>query len=46
MKERVSKLTYFTYTTFLENAVYNEYQFQALVTGNQTENQFHLSCTK
>ena len=32
--------------TLLENAVYNEWQFQALVTGNQTENQFHLSCTK
>ena len=32
--------------TLLENAVYNEWQFQELVTGNQTENQFHLSCTK
>ena len=32
--------------TLLENAVYNEWQFQALVTGNRTENQFHLSCTK
>ena len=41
MKERVSKLT-----TLLENAVYNEWQFQALVMGNATENQFHLSCTK
>ena len=30
----------------LENTVYNEWQFQALVTGNRTENQFHLSCTK
>ena len=32
----------------LENAVHNECirQFQALVTGNRTENQFHLSCTK
>ena len=32
--------------TLLENAVYNEWKFQALVTGNRTENQFHLSCTK
>ena len=32
--------------TLLENAVYNEWQFQALVTGNPTENQFHPSCTK
>ena len=32
--------------TLLENAVYNEWQFQALVTGNQIANQFHLSCTK
>ena len=31
--------------TLLENAVNNEWQFQALVTGNRTENQFHLSCT-
>ena len=30
----------------LENAVYNKWQFQALVRGNRTENQFHLSCTK
>ena len=30
--------------TLLENA--NEWQFQALVTGNRTENQFHLSYTK
>ena len=29
----------------LENAVYNEWQFQALVRGNRTENQFYLSCT-
>ena len=29
-----------------ENAVYNKWQFQALVWGNRTENQFHLSCTK
>ena len=27
--------------TFLENAVYSEWQFQALVAGNRTENQFH-----
>ena len=33
-------------STLPENAVYNEWQFQALVTGNRTENQFHLSCTK
>ena len=32
--------------TLLENVVYNEWQFQALVMGNQTEDQFHLSCTK
>ena len=32
--------------TLLENAVYNKWQFQALVRGNRTENQFHLSCTK
>ena len=32
--------------TLLENVVYNEWQFQLLVTGNRTENQFHLSCTK
>ena len=30
----------------LENAAYNKWQFQALVRGNQIENQFHLSCTK
>ena len=29
-----------------ENALYNEWQFQALVTGNRTEKQFLLSCTK
>ena len=30
MKERVSKLTYTTYApTLLENALYNEWQFQA-----------------
>ena len=32
--------------TLLENDVYNEWQFQALVMGNRTEKQFHLSCTK
>ena len=32
--------------TLLEKAVYNKWQFQALVAGNRTENQFHLSCTK
>ena len=32
--------------TLVENAVYNIWQFQALVTGNWTENQFHLSSTK
>ena len=32
--------------TLLENAVYNEWHFQALVRGNRTENQFHISCTK
>ena len=30
----------------LENAVYNEQQIQALVTGNRTENLFRPSCTK
>ena len=30
----------------LENAVYNDWQLQALVRGNRTENQFHLSYTK
>ena len=29
-----------------ENAVYNKWQFQALVRGNRTENQVHVSCTK
>ena len=32
--------------TLLENAVYNEWQFQALVKGSRTENQFHLCYTK
>ena len=32
--------------TLLENALYNEWQFQALVTGNRTKNQFHLSYIK
>ena len=32
--------------TLLENGVYNEWQFHALVTGNRTENLFLLSCTK
>ena len=32
--------------TLLENAVYNERQIPALVRGNRTENQFHLSCKK
>ena len=32
--------------TLPENAVYNEWQFQALVTSNRTENQFHPSCKK
>ena len=32
--------------TLFENCVYNEWQFLALVTDNQTENQFLLSCTK
>ena len=46
MKERVSKQAHIPHApTLLENAVYNEWQFQALVTVNQTENQFHLSCT-
>ena len=46
MKERVSKLTYPHAPTLRENVVYNEWQFQALVTGNRTENQFHRSCKK
>ena len=29
--------------TLLENDVYNDWQFQVLVTGNRAENQFHLS---
>ena len=29
-----------------ENAAYNKWQFQALVTSNRTENQFHLNRTK
>ena len=37
MKERVSKLTYPYAPTLLENAVYNEWQFQALGTGNRTK---------
>ena len=37
---------YPTLPTLLENAVHNEWQFQALVTGNRAENQCHLSCTK
>ena len=32
--------------TLPENAVYNEWQFPALVTGIRTKNKFHLSCTK
>ena len=32
--------------TLPENAVYKEWQFQALVTGNRTDNQFHPSCIK
>ena len=45
--ERKSEQSHILHATTLpENAVYNEWQFQALVTGNRTENQFHLSCTK
>ena len=41
--ERKSEKAHITHApTLLENAVYNEWQFQALVTGNRTENQFHL----
>ena len=32
--------------TLRGNYVYNEWQFKTLLTGNPTENQFHLSCTK
>ena len=41
--ERKSEQAHIPYApTLLENAVYNEWQFQALVRGNlQTENQFH-----
>ena len=47
INERKSEQAHITHApTLLENAVYNEWQFQALVTGNRTENQFHLSCTK
>ena len=45
--ERKSEQAHITHAPqLLENAVYNEWQFQALVRGNRTENQFHLSCTK
>ena len=37
MKERVSKPHIPHAPTLLENAVYNEWQFQALVTGNRTK---------
>ena len=44
--ERKSEQAHIPHTpTLLKNAVYNEWQFQALVTGNWTENKFHLSCT-
>ena len=44
MKERVSMQDHIPHApTLLQNAVFNKWQFQALVTGNQTENQFHLS---
>ena len=42
--ERKSKQAHIPHTpTLPENTLYNEWQFQALVTGNRTENQFHLS---
>ena len=47
IKEKKSEQAHIPYApTLLENSVYNEWQFQALVTGNRTENQFHLSNTK
>ena len=47
MNERNSEQTHIPRApTLPENAVYNEWQFQALMTGNQTENQFHQSCAK
>ena len=46
-KERKSEQAHIPHTPqLLENAVYNEWQFQALLWGNRTENQFNLSCTK
>ena len=45
--ERKSEQTHIPYApTFLENGVNNAWKFQTLVTGDQTENQFHPSCTK
>ena len=45
--ERKSEQAHIPYAPpLLENAVYNKWQFQALVRGNRTENQIHLSCTK
>ena len=47
INERKSEQAHITHApTLLAYAVYNEWQFQALVTGNWTENEFHLSCTK
>ena len=49
LNERKSEQAHIPHApTLPENAVYNEWQFQALpiVTGNRTENQFHPSCTK
>ena len=37
MKERVSELTYPTLQHCLGMLLYNEWQFQALVTGNRTK---------
>ena len=38
IKERKSEQAHIPHApTLLENAVYNEWQFQALVTGNQTK---------
>ena len=44
--ERKSELAHIPHAPpLLENAAYNEWQFQALVRGNRTEYQLHLSCT-
>ena len=45
--ERMSEQAHIPHApTLLENAVYNKWQFQALMRGNRTENQFHFELHK